>query len=451
MRTLLAAVICAAYPAALEAQDPAEREAVVEWVTEHALPLTTVEAGSGFEDMEPLVELIGDARIVSLGESTHGSREFFQLKHRMLEFLVERMGFTVFGIEASYPDCVAINEYVEHGVGDPAAALHGQGFWTWDTEEVLALIEWMRVYNADPAHENKLRFYGVDMQVSSSALGGALAYVRSQDAELAEALGADLEPLARSTIFADYAKLTDGQRQGLELGMLGLLEFFDLGRETLVANTSADEWERARQHAVVVGQASELMAGTSGNNWRDRCMAENTTWVLEQEPAGTRIVLWAHNGHIKEDGPPEGYAMMGHFLDQAYGDEHLSFGFGFHHGGFQAMAVPREEGDTGPGLRPFEVGPPTAGTVGEVLGEAGPGIFALDLRLHEEAGPVAEWLSTTKRMRSIGAIYSHATAERWYRPTILAEQFDALLFVAETTPARPNPLTRRKHGIDSSK
>src|SRR5947209_4696559 len=124
-----------------------EDQTVVEWIRAHAVPLKTVEAGHGFSDMEPLKSIVGDARIVSLGEATHGTREFFQLKHRMLEFLASEMGFTVFSIEATMPEGFDVNEYVLTGKGDPAKALAALGFWTWDTEEVLDMIRWMRTYN----------------------------------------------------------------------------------------------------------------------------------------------------------------------------------------------------------------------------------------------------------------------------------------------------------------
>jgi hypothetical protein len=77
---------------------------VTEWVRANAIRLTTPEAGHGFADMEPLKKVVGNARIVSLGEATHGSREFFQLKHRMMEFLATQMGFTIFSIEANMPE-----------------------------------------------------------------------------------------------------------------------------------------------------------------------------------------------------------------------------------------------------------------------------------------------------------------------------------------------------------
>jgi erythromycin esterase-like protein len=86
--------------------------------------------------MQPLKKIIGDARIVALGEATHGTREFFQLKHRMLEFLATEMGFTIFSIEANMPEAYRVNDYVLTGVGDPAALLRGMYFWTWDTESL---------------------------------------------------------------------------------------------------------------------------------------------------------------------------------------------------------------------------------------------------------------------------------------------------------------------------
>ena len=147
------------------AAEKAQTEEVKKWLANNAIRLKGVEAGQGFEDMQPLKKVIGEARLVALGEATHGTREFFQLKHRMLEFLVTEMGFTVFGIEATMPEAFDVNEFVLNGKGDPAGALAGLYFWTWDTEEVLDMIRWMRNYNADPHHEKKVKFYGFDAQV----------------------------------------------------------------------------------------------------------------------------------------------------------------------------------------------------------------------------------------------------------------------------------------------
>jgi erythromycin esterase-like protein len=150
--------------AVLHAQQP---DPTIDWIRTHAVPLKTPEAGNGFDDMRPLQALIGQARIVSLGEATHGSREFFQLKHRMLEFLASEMGFTIFSIEANLPEAYRLNDYVLEGKGDPAQLLRGMYFWTWDTEEVLAMIRWMRQFNQ--SGKGRVQFTGFDMQTPTVA------------------------------------------------------------------------------------------------------------------------------------------------------------------------------------------------------------------------------------------------------------------------------------------
>jgi len=141
------------------------------WIKSHAIEFTTPEAGHGFDDLEPLARVIGDARVVSLGEPTHGTREAFQFKHRLLEYLVERHGFSIFSIEASMPESYALNDYVIEGRGDPKKLIAGMYFWTWNTEEVLAMVKWMREWNLrHPDAPHKLQFTGFDMQTPDVAL-----------------------------------------------------------------------------------------------------------------------------------------------------------------------------------------------------------------------------------------------------------------------------------------
>ena len=158
-----------------------EVKAVTGWLAERAIPLSGVRAGAGFDDLRPLKSILKDVRVVGLGEATHGTREFFQFKHRMLEFLVKEMGFTVFAIEASYPACWNINEYVLTGKGDPAAALASQGFWTWDTHEVADMIAWMRDYNTTATEGRKVRFLGYDIQHLGRVMTVVTAYLDRLD------------------------------------------------------------------------------------------------------------------------------------------------------------------------------------------------------------------------------------------------------------------------------
>src|SRR5215813_14252637 len=155
-------------------------ESPVDWVRSHAIRLVTAEAGHGFADLQPIERIIGDARIVSLGEATHGSREFFQFKHRMLEFLASEMGFSIFSIEANMPEAYRLNDYVLNGTGDPAQLLRGMYFWTWDTEEVLDMIRWMRAFNQ--SGKGRVEFTGFDMQTPAVAQDIARRFVSRYDA-----------------------------------------------------------------------------------------------------------------------------------------------------------------------------------------------------------------------------------------------------------------------------
>src|SRR5262249_4082505 len=135
------------------------------------------------KDLEQLRPLIGNARVVSLGEATHGTREFFQLKHRLMEYCISQLGFTVIGFEADYGAALAVNDYVLHGHGNARDAAPGMGFWIWDTEEVVALIEWVRGWNL--THDRKVKFYGFDMQSAAASMVHLLAYLERVAPELA--------------------------------------------------------------------------------------------------------------------------------------------------------------------------------------------------------------------------------------------------------------------------
>lgn len=161
---ILACFLGAALAWPTAAQDPSP---VRDWIASHAIRLSTPEAGHGFADMQPFKQVVGDARIVELGEATHGTREFFQLKHRMVEFLATQMGFNIFAIEANMPEAYKLNDYVLHGTGDPAALIKGMYFWTWDTQEVLTMVKWMRDFNA--SGKGKIQFTGFDMQTPNVA------------------------------------------------------------------------------------------------------------------------------------------------------------------------------------------------------------------------------------------------------------------------------------------
>lgn len=136
------------------------------------VPLRSAAPIESVADFRPLGKIIGDAQVVGAGEATHGSKEIFQLKHRLFQYLVREKGFTVLALEANMPNCMALDRYVLTGEGDAVSALKEQEFWTWTTQEVLEMVKWMRAYNLDPKNARKLRIVGVDMQNRHGVLNG---------------------------------------------------------------------------------------------------------------------------------------------------------------------------------------------------------------------------------------------------------------------------------------
>lgn len=426
----------AAYHVRLAAEK-ATADAVKSWLAANAIRLSTVEAGHGFADMQPLKKIVGEAKVVALGEATHGTREFFQLKHRMLEFLVHEMGFNIFAIEATMPESFDINEYVLTGQGDPAKALAGIYFWTWDTEEVLGMIEWMRHYNADAKHTRKVKFYGFDMQSAARAAKVTLAYLRRVDPAQAEMAEKELALQSNPYTEFEFAKLPQERKAAAGATIKSVVASLESRKQDYIKRSSADDWAMARQHAQVLAQNIEMQSGPSAGfaqqAVRDRSMAENIRWILDHEGPGAKMVAWAHNGHVATQNQ-YGMDWMGQHLRRALGRDMVVFGFAFNQGGFQAMEMPFPSER---GLRPFNVNPASEGSLDAMLASAGLQQAAIDLRALPADGPVAKWFGEPKATRSIGAGYGEQFAANFLAQQVTPKIYDALLFVEKTTPARP--------------
>lgn len=419
---------------------------VVAWIRENAIPIRTAAPGSGFDDMRPLRALVGDARIVSLGEATHGTREFFQWKHRMLEFLVTEMGFTIFAIEANAPECAAIDDYVMGKDVDPERALDGIYFWTWNTEEVLDMMRWMRAYNADPTHASKVRFMGFDAQTPNVAVERTLAYLARVDPESAAAMREPLEALNRPK--AEWASVPPDAAAKTTQALGDALALFDARKDAYVAKSSEPEWADARQCAVVARQVEEVLR-TSNFAARDRAMAENVKWILDRAGERAKIVLWSHNGHASASGYA-GVESMGVHLRRAYGAAMVVIGFAFNRGSFQAIEMARPGESKGRGLREFTVPPAPASNLDGTLAATGLPMCVLDLRKVPATGPVAEWFAAPQKTRSIGAVFSEASASAFFAPQSIRAEYDALFFVETTTRARPNASVRKRFKMDEA-
>ena len=388
--------------------------------------------------MEPLKAIVSHARVVAMGEATHGTKEFFQFKHRMFEFLVETMGFTVFAIEANWPESLAVNDYVVNGQGDPAAALGGLHFWTWNTEEVLDLIRWMRQYNQGPGHSEKLKFYGFDMQFVGKAAQVVQTYLKAVDPDYAAKTASTLDLLRKIQSLPDRHEMEKAW-SGTDPTITETLERrFREREQDYVSKTSRQEWHRAWRHALILSQGVRLFSKArpeeaNFRNLRDRYMAENIQWIAADEGPETRMMVWAHNGHVSLGGSTR-WKPMGQTLKESLGARLVVFGFAFGHGSFQAIDRTVDSPSEGK-LRTFTIGSPPELSLDATLAATEIPLFVLDMR--RAKGRVGRWLRSDHPTRNEGAVFIGPLS--MLSRVVPAEKYDALVFVNETSAARELP------------
>jgi erythromycin esterase len=389
------------------------KSADVQWLKANAIPFETAEPNSSFEDLMALKDMIGDARIVALGEATHGTHEFFKMKHRMLEFLVEEMGINIFAMEASWPEANLINDYVHTGKGEQAALLKGLHFWTWNTQEVLDMIEWMRAYNQDPSHTRKISFYGFDIQYGTMARANVTQYMQ------------EVDPQAAKQVMEDYS-CYPGNSAACQEKLQEVYDWIDQHQVDYTAKSSAEKLSLALHGARLAIQYQEFIAGNNSGLIRDQYMAENVTWILDQAGPDAKIVLWAHNGHVGMS-PDANFQTMGDHLREQYGDQMVVFGLLFYQGSFKAYGTTA--------LQTFHVDSPPKDSYESFFHEAGLPRFFLDLRLVRVGGAASDWLLAPHPFRQIGSGYHPNVWESGFLTAALARTFDVVIYFQDASPS----------------
>lgn len=376
---------------AITRPQPAPQD-VVEWLSAHGTRLAGTDPAAAFDDLAALDAIVGDAKIIALGEATHGTREYFQLKHRIARYLIEKRGFTTFALEANVTECRAIDAYIRGGAGDPRELLKHLYFWVWDTEEVLAMIEWMRAWNADARHA-QVSFVGFDMQTKEVSFESAARFVKMSDPEIHAALqtrGAYIAGI--ETIETRLAALRD------------------------VPPAIEDDLRVVRQWLELTADISEIKV----IRLRDRFMADN---IAAHASRAGKLIVWGHNMHIERDSE----FAMGSYL--AKRGDYVPIGFLFDHGTYNASPTGVDLEDV---RRSVDVGPAPPTDIAAAFARTGAELLLVDLRT--ASGGVAEYLGRPQLARETG--WNISDAKAMAGPRRLAKRFAAVIYVARSTPSR---------------
>ena len=355
-----------------------------------------------------------EAQIVALGEATHGNKEFQKLRLDVFQVLVEKYGVRAFALEGDFGGCEAINRYIHGADGTAAEALSTTGFAIYRTEEMENLVEWMRDYNASAAQGDDLRFYGFDMQRR------AYSYHYLREAlQKANIDTADFEKLWSSEA-DDYA---DGYTAEQRTQII-----------TAVKNQLSPEDAQAIHFADILLQNIELgkYIDDSGelNTQRDRMMAENTLWILQQEQAcgNSRIMISGHNNHIMQC-ENAGTPVLGSLLAEELESGYFAIGTDFYK---SVCNLPKPY--TGKRItHTFYSYDPLA----KASKKCGFDVSFLDFSKVPEGSLLTKHLANSISMGSLGESYSVLMnfVPRSYRVRrIPQDAYDAMIFVANAMP-----------------
>ncbi len=406
----------------------------------------------GPKDFDPLLELIGDAQFVLLGEATHGTHEFYNTRAEITKRLIAERGFTAVCIEGDWPDAYRVNRFVRGASDDIEAAEALAGFkrfptWMWRNAEVLDFVSWMREYNDRvPADVRKAGFYGLDLYSLYASIDAVIAYLERVDpkaAERARERYACLERFEDSPQSYGYA-LYAGQYEGCRRDVLE--ELLEIQRRAsqyakLDGRVAEDEYFYAEQNARVVAGAEEyygslLDANVSGWNIRDAHMVDTLvrlTQHLSRHGARAKAVVWAHNSHV---GNAKATSMgarhetnIGALMRDRFGEEPILVGFTTYSGTVTAASdwhQPEER---------KVVRPARADSYEGYFHDFEVPEFYLALR---PLRPQFKEFPEDRRERAIGVVYRPETElmSHYFRANML-QQFDAVFHFDTTRAVEP--------------
>jgi erythromycin esterase-like protein len=408
-------------------------------------------------DYDALLELIGDARLVLLGEASHGTHEFYRERARITRRLIEERGFTVVAVEADWPDAYRVNRWVRGADddGSPLEALDGFSRfprWMWRNRDVLEFVTTLREHNdavAPPAKQ--VGFYGLDLYSLFTSIEAVLHYLDEVDPEAAtraryrygcfEHYGEDTQAYGYAAGFGITPSCEDqAVQQLLELQRRAV----ELSRRD--GRIPEDEFFYAEQNARLVANAEEyyrtmFRGRVSSWNLRDRHMAETLEALLahfDRRGGRTKVVVWEHNSHIGDARATamgeEGEWNVGQLMRERHGQDAVLVGFSTYAGTVTAASdwdAPAERKRVRPGL---------PGSYEALFHTLSVPDFLLPIRGSEGA---AEALAPPRLQRAIGVVYRPGTERQsHYFTARVTEQFDAVLHFDETTAVEPLDLTQ---------
>jgi erythromycin esterase len=378
------------------------------WLPQHAIALRTTEPSPDDSDLAPVLPLAADARVVALGDATHGSHEFFTLHNRLAKYLIEHAGFRTVALEGPY-DLEKLDKFVKTGEGDPAAALVVEAYFFWHVEEALDLILWIRAWNA--AGNPTVSIASIDAVIPLAPTAAVVDYLRSVDPAAADRAAARYDCLNSYWTHNSYFAYPPEYHAQCRDGVLAVR-----------ADVEAHPDERVL-HAVRVAEQAEEDFETERLS-RDRHLAENILWSAAR--AKTIVIgHMVHFGRIDYDFNGPVVTPAGKFLTDALGSAYVSLGSATYSGRVSIL-LPS-------GVAAVDIPPPPSTDVTQTLTRGAMPAMIVPLR------SVPRWLSGRQQWRIAATNANFAAKPTFTIEGDLTAGYDALIYIESTSATRLLP------------
>jgi protein-L-isoaspartate(D-aspartate) O-methyltransferase len=426
---------------------PTEERPLAEVIYEAAEELPGIDASAFAEAFDRFAE----RKVVLLGESTHGTSEFYRARAAITRRLIEEHGFSFVAVEADWPDAAMIDRYVRHRDARPGSEPPFRRFptWMWRNTEVEAFTEWLRGHNDPLPASARAAFYGLDLYSLSTSINFVIDYLEQIDPEAANAARERygcLTPWQKDPAVYGRAVMSRRYRDCEDEVVGQLISLLDK-RLVYMARDGThflDAAQNARVVAAAEGYYRAIYSGEEDSwNLRDTHMFGTLRQTLDAHGPDAKAVVWAHNSHIgdaryTEMGIVRRELNLGQLCREAFGDEAALIGFGTNSGTVAAA------NDWGGSMEVKTIRPGLPGSYEAACHASGAPCFLLDLS--ERKSPTARHRLLSPRLeRFIGVIY-RPESERLshYAKASLPQQFDAFVWFDDTRAVTPLPTGRRE-------
>jgi erythromycin esterase len=375
-----------------------------------------------------LEKALGPAEVVGVGEPSHGAHEAFLLRLELTKYLVEERGFTVLALEAGEAEARAVDTFIHGGDGDAKAVTEQLGGWIYRTEEMKAVVEWLRAWNDRAPAARRVRVVGVDIQ----SVSGVVASLETDAAtSRLEGVSAALASLKSALSVRSWWK--DAQaRKAVDAGVAATRAALKKEARGLTGDVARDlslRLRRIEQHVAFMKSLVDSPTLRGADDTRDRFMAENVVEAAGKGKGRKKVILWAHNAHVGLWSPYRVPAGKG--IRASLGKRYVPIALLFGGGSFQAFDV--RPGVKNGFVRVFSVADASPYDVVAPLVASGMGVGFVDLRRLK--GPLRTWFTQPHLIRQTGAPF--VDEETLTFAGVLAEMYDGVIFVAKVSRAVP--------------